>query len=151
MRRFPFHIFAASCAIVFLAVPVAAQSTRGDTLPTVDPRVEAVVSGGSWVQGTRRGRYRIIVATEGWEAIRRRAFVQWIEEGGGAGEPERVHAVRDLTSMTDFFALAEPVLQLQGAHWTVTLQGAAQPMGEYAYPVRFILGVPDSVRVVTAR
>lgn len=145
--------FLARAGVLALLVtrPLPAQDAERDTLPTVSPQVETLVSGGQWVRGAARGRYRVLVLTEGWETIRRRAFVQWLAEPEDPEMPEQVRATLELGPLTDLYALTAPVLARRGTQWTVTLRGAAQPMGAYDQPVRFVLGAPGVARRAPVR
>ena len=138
-------------AALLLSPASARAQAAPDTLPTIDPRIDGIVRGGAWVQGATRGDYRIVILTEGWETIRRLAFVQWIEEPKEPGTAPRVVASRELTPLTDLFALADPVLERVGATWVVTLRGAAMPADDYTVRVRFMLGPPNDVRLAPPR
>ena len=114
------------------------------------------MSGGAWTAGATGGRYRVIVVTEGWEEVRRRAFVEWLEErdprdaggAGGAASHTAARTTADLNVSATIFALSDPRLVTHGGRWYVTACGAERPLVPYTRPVAFELGAPGRVRRV---
>jgi hypothetical protein len=120
-------------------------------VPVVDAAVETVVSGGTWSAGETHGRYRILVVMEGWEEVRHRAYVQWVQESESPHTAEIVRASLDLTSVAKMFGLAEPTVVARAGRWYVIVRGADRRMAEYSRRLTFELGPPGRVRRITAQ
>jgi hypothetical protein len=63
------------------AAPISASAT-GPAIqaPVVPVSVVEMTTGGFWRTSEDRGRYRVIVETQGWEHLGSRVFLQWIAE-----------------------------------------------------------------------
>lgn len=102
-----------------------AQKQIGFDASKLDPALTAVVSGGYWESGGRRGSIRLLVFNTGWDHVRSRLVVQWIEEQP-AKERILVHASRDVEAIpSEMWALAAPRLELQNKRWVVIVTGAS--------------------------
>jgi hypothetical protein len=112
---------------VLVGAPAAsfAQKSIGFDVSKLDPALTAVVSGGYWQSGGRRGSIRLLVFNTGWDNVRSRLVVQWIEE-----QPDKeqilIHASRDVEAIPgEKWALAAPRLELQHKRWYVVVTGAS--------------------------
>ncbi len=135
--------------ILIVAIPPDARAQAADSArgPRVDLSVEQVVSGGYWQVGKAAGAYRVIVVREGWEEIRRRAVVEWIEEGE-AHQPDSLRRSVALNERAAVYALSDPVIIRRGAHWIVRVKAASRPLSPYNQIVEFELGTPGSVTLL---
>jgi hypothetical protein len=124
------HSLASRLALVVVllaSTPAAAlaQKSIGFDVSKLDPALTAVVTGGYWESGGRRGSIRLLVFNSGWDNVRSRLVVQWIEE---EREKERilVHASRDVEAIpNEMWALAAPRFELQNKRWYVIITGAS--------------------------
>lgn len=143
-------LFRGLLAALLVTFPVLAPAQE-DSLPTLDTRIETVVTRGHWTSGEASGAYRVIVLTEGWESIRRRVIVQWLEEDQDAQETV-VRAVVDLgTILTDAYSVSAPVITKEGAAWRLTVRTSQRPYAQMTRPVVFTLGAPGTVRRIRGR
>ncbi|HEX8694471.1 MAG TPA: hypothetical protein VF746_18760 [Longimicrobium sp.] len=146
MDRLPAALAFAAC---LAAGGVSAQERDTSYVARIDPAVEEVVSGGAWKAGQASGTYRLVVITEGWEAIRYRLFLQWLEVPQEPG-PITIRKTVELTPLAGMFSLTGPELSLRGGRWYVTAYGADRPLAASSRRVRFELGPPGTVRRVRA-
>jgi hypothetical protein len=106
------------------AVSVA-QKSIGFDASKLDPALTSVVTGGYWESGGKRGSIRLLVFNTGWERVRSRLVVQWIEEQP-AKERIVIHASRDVEAIPgEMWALAAPRIELQNRRWYVIVTGAS--------------------------
>ena len=90
------------------------------------------------------GSYRVIEVKEGWEHVRYRLFVQWLEESEDA---ERVRVSREVgTLVPDRYSLTEPTLTFVEGRWRVGVNAASSPMETPSEALTFILGAPGEIR-----
>jgi hypothetical protein len=90
----------------------SAQKQIGFDASKLDPALTAVVSGGYWESGGKRGSIRLLVFNTGWDNVRTRLVVQWIEEQP-VKERILIHASRDVEAIpSGRWALAAPRLEL---------------------------------------
>jgi hypothetical protein len=102
-----------------------AQKSIGFDPSKLDPALTAVVSGGYWESGGRRGSIRLLVFNTGWESVRSRLVVQWIEEQP-AKDRIIIHSSRDVEAIPgERWALAAPQLELRNRRWYVIVTGAS--------------------------
>jgi len=74
---------------------IATAATAQVEIPT---NVAQVESGGYWNHDGRSGRFRIVIADEGWEHVISRIFIEWIEQDGeGRGRDKVVARVEPTT------------------------------------------------------
>lgn len=115
-------------AIGFVAcTPITsfAQKQIGFDATKLDPALTAVVSGGYWESGGKRGSIRLLVFNTGWDNVQSRLVVQWIEEQP-VKERILIHASRDVEAIpNEKWALAAPRLELQNRRWYVIVTGAS--------------------------
>jgi hypothetical protein len=142
------------CALLVMllaAAPESAAGAQGDaTVPLVDPSVEAVVTRGQWSAVGASGSFRVIVVAEGWESIRRRVIVQWLEEDQDE-QRTVVRAALDLgTVLTDAYSVSDPVLARQGTRWQLTVRTSDRPLAQATGRAVVVLGAPGSVRRLRA-
>ena len=102
-----------------------AQKQIGFDATKLDPALTAVVSGGYWESGGKRGSIRLLVFNTGWDNVQSRLVVQWIEE-----QPVKdrilVHASRDVEAIPgEMWALAAPRIELHNKRWYVIVTGAS--------------------------
>ena len=71
---------AAAVAATCIASNVACATT---TLPTVDPHIADVRTGGYWKEDGRDGHYRVVLSHGGWEEINTTVLLEWIATGRG--------------------------------------------------------------------
>jgi hypothetical protein len=136
------RMMAVACA---LPLTLRAQSP----VPRIDPSVQSVVSGGRWTSGKATGSLRVIEIAEGWENIRYRVFVQWLED---TEDGARVKTSRELGPVVpDQFSLAHPQLVYQAGKWRVDLKAASRPMEQAERPLSFVVGAPGQVALVDPR
>jgi hypothetical protein len=119
----------------------------------VDPSVNRVVSGGQWKTRTTGGSYRVVEVTQGWETVRYRVFVQWLEEGEDPEGPgDRLKAWRELGALVPHqFSLVDPELSWRDGRWQVTVKAATAPMEQPSQRLTFVLGAPGEVRGIVPR
>lgn len=72
------------------AMPLQAQDAPVPVIPTA---IESVVTLGDWDADGRRGGYRVITESTGWEHVRSRVHVQWISEDPGRRESVVLKAI----------------------------------------------------------
>jgi hypothetical protein len=102
-----------------------AQKSIGFDASKLDPALTSVVTGGYWESGGKRGSVRLLVFNTGWQHVRTRLVVQWIEEQP-ATERIVIHASRDVEAIpSEMWALAAPRLELQNRRWYVIVTGAS--------------------------
>ncbi len=102
-----------------------AQKSIGFDASKLDPALTAVVTGGYWESGGRKGSIRLLVFNSGWDNVRSRLVVQWIEEER-TKERIVIHASRDVEAIpNEMWALAAPRLELQNKRWYVIVTGAS--------------------------
>jgi hypothetical protein len=102
-----------------------AQKQIGFDVSRLDPALTSVVSGGYWESGGKRGSIRLLVFNSGWDHVRSRLVVQWIEEQP-ANDRILIHASRDVEAVpNEMWALAAPRIELQNKRWYVIVTGAS--------------------------
>ena len=115
----------ASALLGCAPVASSAQKSIGFDVSKLDPALTAVVTGGYWESGGRRGSIRLLVFNSGWNSVRSRLVVQWIEEERSK-ERIVIHASRDVEAIPNaMWALAAPRLELQSKRWYVIVTGAS--------------------------
>ena len=133
-----------------MAIPAAAAAQE-DSLPPLAPSIETVLTHGHWTAAGASGAYRVIVLTEGWESVRRRVIVQWLEEDQDAQETV-VRATVDLgTILTDAYSVSAPVITKRGTAWQLTVRTSDRPLAQATTPVVFTLGPPGIIRRARVR
>lgn len=144
----------AAAGLTVLAGPARAgaqaEGAAADSVPAVPLEVEAVVSGGRWAAGSASGGYRLLVITEGWEAIRRRAVLEWIQQAEAPDDSDTIRARVDLTQAAGMYSLTQPQIVSRGAKWYVTACAADRPYQQATVPVTLEIGAPGRVRRVPA-
>ena len=146
------HLLLAAVASLTVPLPARAQEASVPArAPVVDAAVESAVRGGTWSTGSARGRYRILVVMEGWEEVRHRAFLQWVQESASPNSPETIRASVDLTEIADMFSVGEPILVARGGRWYAAVRGTDRPMAQYSRRLTFALGPPSEVRLVAGK
>jgi hypothetical protein len=133
--------------------PARAMDPSERAAARIDASVNRVVSGGQWKTRTSGGSYRLVEVAQGWENVRYRVFVQWLEEGEDPDGPgDRLKAWRELGALVPGqFSLVDPALSWQDGRWQVTVKGASTPMEQPSQTLTFILGAPGEVRAVRRR
>ena len=117
--------------------------------PRIDPSVQSVVSGGRWTAGKATGSLRVIEIAEGWENVRYRVFVQWLED---TEDGARIRTSRDLGPLVpNQFSLTNPQLVYKAGSWRVDLKAASRPMERPERPLSFVVGAPGQVTLVDPR
>jgi len=102
-----------------------AQKQIGFDVSKLDPALTSVVSGGYWESGGKRGSIRLLVFNTGWDNVRSRLVVQWIEEQP-AKDRILIHASRDVEAIpSEMWALAAPRIELHNKRWYVIVTGAS--------------------------
>jgi hypothetical protein len=133
------------------APPAAAQDAAVVSVPRLDPSVTTVVTGGVWAAGNARGVFRLVELAEGWEEIRYRVIVEWLEEDQERHELV-IRAVGDLSALApDQYSLTAPKLSRRRQRWYVTVRAAAGPMWAADRTVIFELAAPGALRRVRPR
>lgn len=131
------------------ASPSGAQAV--DPLPSIDPTIESVITRGQWTAGEATGAFRIIVLAEGWESIRRRVIVQWLEED----QDEQANVIRaalDLgTILPTAYSISDPIVTRQGTVWQLTVRTSDRPLAQLTGRAVFVLGAPGTVRRLRVR
>jgi hypothetical protein len=133
--------------------PVAVLDPSERAALRVDPSVNRIVSGGQWKTRTAGGSYRVVEVSQGWETVRYRVFVQWLEEGEDPDGPgDRLRAWRELGALVPHqFSLVDPELSWQDGRWRVTVKAAGTPMEQPGQTLTFVLGAPGEVRTILSR
>lgn len=135
--------------VVGIALPARAQEV--DPLPSIDPTIETIITRGRWTAGEASGSFRVIVLAEGWESIRRRVVVQWLEEDQDE-QATVVRAALDLgTILTSAYSVSDPVVTRQGTAWQLAVRTSTQPLAQPTGRAVFVLGAPGTVRRLRAR
>ena len=49
-------------------------------LPSIDPHIAFVTTGGFWESGRDRGQFRVVVTNQGWEHVSSKVELQWLLE-----------------------------------------------------------------------
>jgi hypothetical protein len=138
--------------LVALIAVLASTRAQGQNVghsqdPSVDPSVEAIVSGGHWRAGDASGSFRLIKVTEGWDELRHRVYLQWLELPTERGAT-LIRASVELTPLAEVFSLGAPTLSTRQGHWYVRLGAAARPLTPMLERVTFEIGGPGVVRRV---
>lgn len=121
-----------------------AQSPRA-TVPLIDPGVYELMTGGYWKNERQSGTIRVVVLMEGWEAIRHRMFVQWIEERSEAHEA-RLVATREVADVvSNCYSLVSPSLSLKGGRWILVAKASSAPMKRTSQNISIVLGAPGEL------
>jgi hypothetical protein len=137
--------FVLAAAFVFAANgPISAQVPDSARFPGVDVAIEQIISGGRWQSGKATGEYRIIVVREGWEEIRRRVVLEWLQEGDRDVGVSRRQAV-ELNDRVNIYGLSDPQIVHRGSRWILLLKAATQPLSPYNRVVAFELGAPGQI------
>jgi hypothetical protein len=142
-RRLALTALAAfACLVPGLA---AAQTDADRAVRDLDIPIATVVSGGSWKTSTTEGTFRLIETSEGWETIRRRVFVQWLEV---SQERRRVTVRRtiELQPRPEVFSMSDPRLVLRNGVWYATVRTASRPLAQPDQEAAFELGGPGTAR-----
>jgi hypothetical protein len=137
-------------AALVLAAPclLRAQNSSAPTVPRIDPSIRAVVSGGYWKTDKATGTFRIVETVEGYEELRYRVYVQWLENVGGE---TRVRLSREIGPLVpEQFSLKDPQLALQDGKWQVIVRAANAPMKQADHSLSFTLGPPGEITPVAA-
>lgn len=135
-------------AAALLRAGSASAQTDSIRPPALPPEVSGVVTGGTWEDHGARGIIRVVIVSEGWEEVRQRAFVQWLEE-----HPDRheltVRATRELNGLlVGTWSLSAPTLVSRRHDWVITLQAALAPMAQPSRTVTFRLDGPGRVTLI---
>ena len=137
-----------------IALCVAASCTRASEaarhapdVPDVPLSVEDVASGGRWQSGTSQGSYRVIGFAEGFEEVRHRVVVQWLQDATRDRSDSLVNTV-DLNERGNVYGLASPAIVQQGSSWIVKVRSARMPMTQYDDSLTFTVGTPGIVSLV---
>jgi hypothetical protein len=134
--------------LLFGSTPAVAQSAGTADSLHLGAEVTTVVSGGDWKVRERHGTIRVIELSEGWEEIRYRIVVQWLEM-----DSER-HSIRVVRSVSlnnvapDWYSLASPSLITRNDHLMLAVKGAREPMQNVESRLMFLIGPPGELRRV---
>jgi len=131
-----------ACAVPGFA---AAQTDAHRVVQTLPIPIEEVVSGGSWKTRTAEGTFRLVQTGEGWETVRHRVFVQWLEE---SQEHRRVTVRRtiELEPPPQVFSVADPQLVSRNGVWYAIVRTASRPLAQFDQEIAFELGAPGIAR-----
>ena len=126
-----------------------AQDAAADRALQLDPSIAEVVTGGAWGDAAgAHGRYRVVVVAEGWEEVRYRVFLQWLELDSDRRDV-RVRVSQDLAILApNWWSLTSPSLSLHDGKWILSLQAAEMPMQAPDTELRFQLGPPGQVELL---
>ena len=140
-----------ACFVVLVTTVPFTVGAQDDAFPVIDPSIETVITRGYWTAGEASGSFRVLEIAEGWESIRRRVIVQWLEQDQEA-QATVVRAAVDLsTILTSAYSISEPVITKQGTAWHLTVRTSDQPLTQPTNRAVFALGTPGTVRRVRAR
>lgn len=77
----------ASLLVALIAMPLHAEESP---IPSPDPKITSVISGGHWEDGEEHGSYRVVMWSEGYEHVSSGVLAEWISDPQEAGESPRV-------------------------------------------------------------
>jgi hypothetical protein len=112
------------------------------------PFTKRIFEGGLWVQGSVRGRYRLIVADDHVWAWRCRAFLQWLEAPMQSG-PERVAATAQLGDGMICSEVPEAPLDRRTDRWYVHLPSIKRTTWGHVRWQSYELGAPGDAHNVS--
>lgn len=131
---------------VILAAVMPIDLSAQSKLPRIDPIVQTVVSGGRWKSGNGAGSFRVVEIAEGFERVRYRVFIQWLED---TEDGVRIKLSRELGPLVpDQYSLTKPQLVYRGGKWHVDLQAATRPMEQADRALSFVVDAPGQVTLV---
>ena len=140
-----------AAALVLGAVVVHAQSPREaappDSMLLSDVRVVQVVTGGSWVDGTRRGHFRVVVIRDGVDVAHHTTYLQWLERQGLTERVELLESVDLHTLAARWYAILAPEIKLSRGMWLLNVDVQEGPLQPSRRRITFLLGPPGHVRV----
>ncbi|MFN2567684.1 MAG: hypothetical protein ABR499_22040 [Gemmatimonadaceae bacterium] len=132
------------------APSAAAPSAAGFDPAKLDPAVRLALSGGRWQSGVQRGTFRLLLLRDGWDQVRNRLVIQWLEEQPAAKRVV-VHSSRDVEAVADgAWAIGVPRLELRSGQWYAVVTGTTDA-GRIRRTWRFDLAVPGKLREVQLR
>jgi hypothetical protein len=144
-------LFRHVAALLLVLVPGAfAQAPDSVDAPAVDLGVESIVSGGVWKTSSAAGRFRAIGVSQGWEEVRHRVILEWIQDPD-TNASDSIRARLDLNQALGLYGLVEPKLTRRGTLWYLSLRVARRPVSPYSETVVVELGPPGKVRRVRDR
>ena len=113
----------------------------------IDPKVNEVTIGGGWHTAKAHGFCRLIVVSEGWEAIHYTVFLQWIAEADEE-HPARIVATTDLsTAAPGWFSFFGPKIVNRKPRDELTVTAAPYPLGP-EQALRFAIGAPGQLQQI---
>ena len=142
-----------SCLLVLFlgAAPLAAQAAPSAGSLALATNITAVVSGGAWRTGAARGTLRVVELSEGWEAVRHRIVVQWLEEDPARHEVRVRRAVALDSVAPEWFSLASPTLGMRNGRTILSVVAAAAPLERPTVRLSFVVGAPGEIRLLRSR
>jgi hypothetical protein len=140
-------IFRAGIVLLLLAPAAVAQAPDSVDAPRVALSVEHVVTGGTWKVASAAGRYRAIGVSRGWEEIRHRVILEWIQVPDTAAA-DSLYTRLELNDALGLYGLADPKLVRRGKNWFLELKAATRPLKPYTETVLIELGPPGKIRRV---
>jgi hypothetical protein len=136
--------------LALAAAPLHGQSTASSHnagMPSLDVGVASVHSGGRWESPGRSGYFRVVEIEEGWEEVRHRVFVQWIEES-----PEHrtrsIRAVQEIGTRLGAWSVSGPQLVRRGAVWYAAVRVADAPIAQPSRTVMVRIGRPGELQLM---
>ena len=146
------NLLVAAAAVALSSTLGAQQATAPPDAPTVDPSVTTVISGGQWIASdSTSGAFRVIVRSEGWEEVRHRVFVEWLEDDA-AQRTMRVRATRELGPLAErAWSLEAPQLTHRAGRWYVTVRAAMRPLAQTTRRFAFVIGAPGEIQRTQSR
>jgi hypothetical protein len=113
----------------------------------IDPTVSKVTIGGGWRTAKAHGYCRLIVVSEGWEAVHNTVFLQWITEGD-QDHAARIVATTDLRNAAPgWFSFFGPTIVNRKQRDELTLTAAPYPLGP-EQALRFEIGSPGQLKQI---
>jgi hypothetical protein len=92
-------------------------------VPSLDPSISAVTTGGYWEAGGQNGTIRLIVVTGGGDHIVSTLHAQWIAEGAEQTSSRIVRSALVAAISPGVFALETPRFELVDKRWRATVEG----------------------------
>jgi hypothetical protein len=95
MHRTQDHRALLLAVLLSLAVPGGAHAQgKAEIPPTIDARVAAVATGGSWQSDVESGRCRVVVIAAGWEHVHNEVWLEWLRYSEALHDLEVVSSVK---------------------------------------------------------
>lgn len=140
-----------AAALLFAAAVAHAQPPREqappDSILLSDVRIVQVVTGGSWVEGERRGHYRVVVLRDGGDVPHHTTYVQWLERHGLTERVSLLQSADLQTLATHWYAILSPEIRLSRGIWYLNVDVQDGPARPSRRRVTFVLGPPGHIRL----